>query len=172
MKIIPSIFLIIFIFAIYGNTLSNGFVYDDYDTIVHNSFVKNWNNIGDLFQETYFRRSTEASYRPVGTLYYFINYSVWKLNPSGYHFVQIILHIINVLLIYVLANHILKNRVAAFGAAWLFSCHPVLTESVNCISYNEELLAALFFLLAFTVHIKSYRTGYLWASIFFLTALL
>jgi tetratricopeptide (TPR) repeat protein len=40
-------------------------------------------------------------------------------------------------------------------AGLLFVCHPALTEAVDCISFNEDLLAALFFLLSLILYIKA-----------------
>ena len=47
-----------------------------------------------------------------------------------------------------------KDKRAALVAGLLFACHPVLTEAVNCISFNEDLLATLFYLLSFLLYLK------------------
>ena len=56
-------------------------------------------------------------------------------------------------------NLILKHRFSALFAGLFFACHPALTEAVDCIAYNEDLLAAVFFLLAFLFCVKSRENG-------------
>jgi tetratricopeptide (TPR) repeat protein len=57
-------------------------------------------------------------------------------------------------LVYHLANLMTKSNATAFTAALFYCCHPALTEAVNAISFNEDLLVTLFFLLALAAYIK------------------
>ncbi|MBN2544169.1 MAG: tetratricopeptide repeat protein [Spirochaetes bacterium] len=158
-KSIPVVILIILSFIIYSNTLQNGFVYDDSLPITDNNFIKIWTkDIFFFFDSSYFTRSGEASYRPIATLTYFVNYLFWKFNPFGYHLTSVILHIINVLLVFFLIRLISKNGTTSFLTALFFASHPALSEAVNCITYSEDLLTTVFFLSSFIVYIK-YRYG-------------
>jgi tetratricopeptide (TPR) repeat protein len=141
---------------IYLNSLSNGFVYDDLGTIVENVHIKRFSNFfSSFYNQTYFEMSGgEASYRPVATLSYYLLYAIFNLNPFGYHLTSFILHILNVMLVYLLAHVILNSRSSSFVAALLFACHPVQTEAVNGISYNEDLFAAFFLFLALLMYAK------------------
>jgi tetratricopeptide (TPR) repeat protein len=135
---------------VYFNSLFNGFVYDDIGTIVENKHIQNfWQNLPAFFSSSYFKiAAIEASYRPVATFSYYALYAIFELNPFGYHLFSLVLHISNVILVYLLMNRFQKIRRSSLVCALLFACHPALTEAVNCISYNEDLLAALFFLVA------------------------
>ena len=86
----------------YLNCLPNQFVYDDTSTIIENRLIKDWGNFPTLFTHDYFQHSGELTYRPLVTLSYFIDYSLWRMNPMGYHMVNVVLHTINVTLIYFL----------------------------------------------------------------------
>ena len=139
----------------YLNSLSNKFVYDDEFVIVNNYFIKTWDNFPRLFNKDYFRYAEELSYRPVVTLSYFIDYSIWGLNPFGFHLTNLLLHTLNSVLIFFLFTYFLNNRTVSFVAALLFVCHPILSETVNAISYREDLLTATFFIAAFILYIKT-----------------
>ena len=161
-KITKKLHLSILIFVIvclsqfvYLNSLSNQFVYDDEFTIVTNYFVKTWNNFPLLFNSDYFKLSGELSYRPVVTLSYFIDYTLWKLNPFGFHLTNTLLHTLNSVLLFFLLTRIFNCRTTSFIAALVFSCHPVLSEAVNAISYREDLLATTFFISSFILYIKA-----------------
>src|SRR3990167_5471853 len=94
---------------VYLNSLSNQFVYDDEFTIVTNYFIKTWNNLPSLFNKDYFKFSGELSYRPVVTLSYFIDYTLWELNPFGFHLTNTLLHALNSVLLFFLLTWIKSN---------------------------------------------------------------
>ena len=154
---LPVALLVFVCIVVYLNSLSNGFVFDDYAVIIENKYLKLPGiNFASFLNHSYFNiAGGEASYRPVATLSYYLIYAIAGLNPFFYHLLSVILHIINVVLVYRLFNLILKHRFTALIAGLLFACHPALTEAVDCISYNEDLLAAVFFLLAFLLYLKS-----------------
>ncbi len=154
MGIAPYIILSIISIIVFCNTLGNAFVYDDSVTIVNNNLIKNWKNFHTLFSFNYFILSGELSYRPLVTLSYFIDYSLWEANPGGFHITNLLLQTANTLLFYVFLKRVTKSNTLAFFSTLLFTTHPILTETVNSISYREDLLAALFFLIAFILFLN------------------
>ena len=143
--------------AVYINSLSNGFVFDDYAVIVENKYLKLPTiNFASFFNQSYFNiAGGEASYRPLATLSYYFIYAIAGLNPFFYHLLSLLLHLVNVVLVYRLVHLLLKHRFTALTSGLLFACHPALTEAVDAIAYNEDLLAAAFFLAAFLCYLKS-----------------
>ena len=147
------ILLLLFVtIGIYSNSLQNSFVYDDDGTIVSNNFVKNWGNVPKIFTQDYFSLSNEATYRPMVTLSYFLDYSFWQLNPFGYHLTNLLFHIVNTILIYFLLSLILKSRTIPLFTALLFATHPIQTEAVAAISFREDLMTMCFFLLSLLLY--------------------
>ena len=155
-QILPVALLVIVCGVVYFNSLFNGFVFDDRATIVENEYITSViENLPSFFNSSYFKiAESEASYRPVATFSYHLLYAIFELNPFGYHLGSLILHTLNVILVYALMNFVQNSKTSSLVAALLFACHPVLTEAVNGISFNEDLLAALFFLLSFICYIK------------------
>ncbi len=137
------------------NSLDNAFVYDDVFTITNNYFIRDWGNFPALFTHEYFNSSGEITYRPVVTLSYFIDYSIWRLNPFGFHLTNILLHTISAVLVYTLLSRIVRDRIVPFLTGILFASHPILTEAVNAVSYREDLLAVVFFLSSLVLFIQS-----------------
>ena len=179
--LVPIALLILLCLVVYYNSLSNGFVYDDYGSIVENKYIAQPGRfLASIFSQSYFQiAGLEASYRPVATLSYFLIYAFAKLNPFYYHLASLLLHTLNAILVYWLANFILRHRLRALAAALLFACHPALTEAVNCIDFNDDLLATFFFLLALisyirikTEHLSSSLRSYLPALLFYFFGML
>ncbi|HHT9142816.1 MAG TPA: tetratricopeptide repeat protein [Candidatus Wujingus californicus] len=154
-NITPYIILSSISIIVFSNSMNNGFVYDDSVTIVNNCLIKSWNNFHNVFSFNYFILSGELSYRPVVTLTYFIDYFIWGTKSTGFHLTNIFLQLANSLLLYVLIKQITKSSKIALISALLFTTHPVLTETVNSISYREDLLAVFFSIIAFILFLKS-----------------
>ena len=157
---------------VYANSLKNSFVWDDFMLIVNNNFIKSWRNFPYIFNKSYiaprsdyldfetlrtFDSSGEISYRPVCTLSFFIDYSLWKLSPFGYHLINLLLHICNAVLLYFFVGLLSKNSKLALLTSLLFALHPVNSEAVANIHFREELLAFLFFLSSFILFVTSSR---------------
>ena len=179
--LLPIAILALVSLVVYFNSLTNGFVYDDYATIIENKHIQHpGKSLPSLFSRSYFNiASGEASYRPVATLSYYLIYAIGELNATYYHLFSVLLHALNVILVYLLANKIIKNRYTALIAGLLFACHPALTEAVDAISYNEDLLTAFFFFLALIIYaditsadVKPRIKAYILSLFSFLLALL
>ena len=172
--ILPIALLVLTCGIVYFNSLSNEFVFDDRATIVENKYLPDFKgSFPSFFSNSYFEiAEAEASYRPVATLSYYLLYGIGELNPFWYHLGSLILHMLNVILVYFLTQALQKDKNAALVAGLLFACHPVLTEAINCISFNEDLLAALFYMMSFLLYLKSTPNRKATAVISFLLSLL
>jgi len=100
-------------------------------------------------------------YYPVIHTIFWIEHKLWGLNTFGYHFVNMLLHMINALLLYRVIRKIYPR--AAFAAALLFAIHPIQVETVAWITELKNLLSLCFFLLAFLSYLEfdiSKRVGH------------
>ena len=150
--------IIITIIIVYFNSFRNAFVYDDIEYISGNQFVKNMNNMQDLFSAKYFKYSKERTYRPVCTLTFFTDYSLWKLNVFGWHLTNLLLHAGNAVLVYLILLILLKSNISSALAALFFALHPVEAEVVLGMSFREDLLSLFFYLVV--IYLYLVMTGY------------
>lgn len=141
-------------FVPYVNTFSNDFVLDDVPIVVENPVIRDLSNVGRMLTTNFWGEEVETEqhrglYRPVTNLSYALDYAFWDLKPTGYHIVNVALHAITTVVLFLIAINLLQSSLAAFTAASIFAVHPIHTEAVTGIVGRTELLAALFFLLAF-----------------------
>jgi len=180
-----AVFLIILLGSLaYFNSLQNGFVYDDELIIVENPFLRSLGNIKYLFSKDYFSGSGEFTYRPVLTLTYLLDYHFWKTNAFGYHLTNVIIHILNAILLYLLLIYLLPRYIKKefiFSAALLsgvfFCLHPIQTEVVNGVAFRDDALFCVFFLLSLIFYLKnklssSKKFFYLFSLVCYFLALL
>ncbi len=91
--------------------------------------------------------------RPLTYLTFHWNYALGATDPAGYHWVNLLLHAANSVLVLLLARRHLKS-LAAFLAAALFALHPLQTQAVDYIFARSSLLAVFFALLSFWLFLK------------------
>jgi protein O-mannosyl-transferase len=150
-----AVLLALLAVAPFLNTFSNTFVLDDVPIIVENPLIRNVGNIGKIFTTNYWGEEKGARdrglYRPLTVWTYAFDYAFWGLKPGGYHLVNLALHVAATLMLFVIAMSILESSFASFVACSIFAVHPIHTEAVTGIVGRAELLATLFFMLAFWV---------------------
>jgi len=133
--------------GIYSGAIQGGFKWDDHILIEDDRSIKTWSDTAGIFFKPLYRFKTY--YRPLQTLSYKLDYAFWGMDPKGYHFTNIFLHIFNAALVYLLFSQISRSRISALFGALIFTCHPALAEPVNYISSRSDLLVAAFTLLVF-----------------------
>src|SRR5207245_2566097 len=85
---------------------------------------------------------------PLTIFSFSLEYPLWRRWPGGYRLTNLLLHALNGFLLFILARALLRSVPAAWAASALYLAHPVHTEPVVGIAGRSELLAAMFFLLA------------------------
>jgi Flp pilus assembly protein TadD len=148
---------------IYSNAAESPFVFDDKRVIVENKNITDPGGIPTLFAG----REGPIASRPTMLATFALNYAVGGLDASGYHAVNIVLHILNAVLLYslILTSARLINladresRLTAFFSALLWMVHPVQTESVTYIASRSILLTAFFYIVGIILFVKAARAG-------------
>ena len=145
-KHIKYLFLFFFIaFIVYLPTFNNGFVWDDVEFIVNNTGVHHW-NIVDLFGFNLY--NTPSFYRPVHALYNTSLYSIFGQQATFNHFIQLILHVLNTYLLFLLLCMFFSKCLSVM-LSLLFLIHPINVESVAYINTMNGILPSLFVLTVF-----------------------
>jgi tetratricopeptide (TPR) repeat protein len=146
--------------AAYSNSFQAGLTFDNHIAIEQDTRIRaaTSENLHAIFTEEYWYPSmTTGLYRPLTTLSYLFNYSLLEngANPSGYHWVNFVLHCLNIALVYFLGLALLGEISWAGVLAALWALHPLLTESVTNIVGRADELAAMGVLAGLLCHIRS-----------------
>jgi hypothetical protein len=89
-----------------------------------------------------------GNYHPLTMLTLAVNYAAGGIDPFGYHLVNLLLHLANVVLVYLLMLDLSRRSDAALFACAFWGLHPLRVESVAWISGRKDLLYTGFFLAA------------------------
>jgi len=152
-------------FLVYANSLGNGFVWDDEEMVVKNASFFQLKNLPQLFsQATFYSGGTRLSgwfYRPLVMASFLLTKTIFGLRPWGFHLVQIIFHLANGILVFLVFRELFsseKKRLVnplSFILALIFIVHPANVESVAYIASVAEPLYTFFLLSLFLLLIKA-----------------
>ena len=156
-KHLLAIFLIPAIAAIvYSNSFDCSFHFDDQQAIVENYAIHRF-DLKEIFS---------SSNRPILEITLAVNYYFGKLNVFGYHLVNLLLHISNGIMLYLIilwtaALPSIKEKYQersyrlALYASLIFISHPIQTQAVTYIISRSSVLSTTFYLLAFVLFIRA-----------------
>lgn len=149
--------------ALYLNTLSADFCYDDSRAIKTNQDLlpeTPWLHIfyNDFWGTLLTHSGSHKSYRPFCTLSFRLNHAVGGLNPWSYHLVNILLHAVVTGLFTSFSKMLLGDGYWTVMAGLMFASHPIHTEAVAGIVGRADVGASLFFLLSLLCYIKHCST--------------
>ena len=145
------------VYAAYLNTLPNPFIFDDRHTITENKYVKHLETIPKLFTDKVTSLPiTKGMWRPLLMLSFAFNYFISGLSPHSYHLINILLHFLNAVLLYLLLEKFLKelSLCRRLGLTLIFCLHPINTEAVTYISSRSVTMCAFFILSGFYCYVR------------------
>jgi protein O-mannosyl-transferase len=155
----------LFVFLVYLPAVKNEFVnWDDDAYVYQNQHVR---NLDGKFFIWAFSSFDISNWHPLTWVSHGIDYALYGLNPRGHHLTNIVLHVCNTILVFIVMMRLLQaNRepaprevgsagafrlealIASSAVSFCFGIHPQHVESVAWVAERKDLLCALFFLLS------------------------
>ena len=141
-------FCLLIVGVCYANSIHNDFILDDFLIVASNPDIRNITPVHFLLSPFWGEKGPAGIYRPLVILSFSIEYSIWHRWAPGFRLGNLLLHAINGFLVFLLARSLIGSIPAAWAATAVYLAHPVHTEAVAGIAGRSELLAAMFFFLA------------------------
>lgn len=144
--ILTAITLIVITFALYSPVIHHPFVnYDDNEYVTENSHVHQGLTMGTV---RWALTSTEhANWHPLTWMSHALDCTLFHLNPGGHHFTNVLLHALNVGLLFLLLAWTTSRFGPSLFVAAIFALHPIEVESVAWVAERKNVLCTTFFLL-------------------------
>jgi tetratricopeptide (TPR) repeat protein len=150
-------------------SLWNGFV--DWDDPLNLTENPDYRGLGWTQLKWMFGGNNTNFYMPLTWLTYGLDYTLWGMNPAGYHLTSLLLHALNACVFYFVALRLFRAarggepvrdsalRAGAALATLLFALHPLRVESVVWATERRDVLSGLFYLLAILAYLHSLEPG-------------
>lgn len=143
------VFLLLGLCVAYGGALEVPFYLDDRSSITHNPYFEE-SSVTYLF-EVY-------GMRGIGYVSLWLNYLYGSTDPVGYHFVNLVIHFLNSLLVCFVITKLLKlaypdveaklSLLVGMSTGLLFLLHPLNSQSVIYVVQRLASLVTLFYLMS------------------------
>jgi len=147
--------------------------WDDNTYVQENPLTQNlaFSTLGEFF--TTFQ---VGNYHPFAMLSLALDYKLFGENATAFHTHNILLHLINVLLVFLFVQLLIRKQWVTIITALFFGIHPMHAESVAWISERKDLLYAFYYLaglIAYVLYLQLSRKKllYIIAMIVFLFSL-
>lgn len=139
--------LVIAVLLAYLPALGGGFVWDDEGHVTRPD-LRALDGLGRIWTEP----GATQQYYPLLHSAFWLQWQLWGGHPVGYHVVNVLLHALNALLVWLILRRL--ELPGALLAAFLFALHPVHMESVAWISELKNTLSGAFCLGAALAYLK------------------
>ncbi|GAB4434918.1 MAG: hypothetical protein OHK0040_06020 [bacterium] len=162
--------IVLFGFLAYSNTFNSPFTFDDHVVILKNPIIKNFDFFKTPFKYVDFNLPEDVKIsirtRYLGFLTLNLNYKLGGFDVFGYHLFNIVLHLINSVVLFLLLRLTFKTpylskiddselkRYAPFFIAIFFTVHPLQTQVVTYIWQRVVSIATFFYLLSLLFYVK------------------
>ncbi len=136
----------------YYPSLKNGFVqWDDGPHLLENLSIRELNSehLKEMFTST-----INKIYIPLTSLSFAVEYHFFGYNPFIYHLDNLILHLLNIILVYFIALRLNLSILGTCVAVLIFGLHPTRVESVAWVTERKDVLYAFFYLGALASYLS------------------
>ncbi len=153
-------------FLVFFSALDGEFLIWDDDVLVTNN-ADIWSLDLDTVKWA-FTNLGLTTWHPITFISFILDYSMWGLDPWGFHLTNNVIHALNALLvfllIFLLVNHAVPEEdgnglnksafISALITSLLFGLHPLRVESVAWIAARKDVLYSFFYLLSILAYYR------------------
>ena len=101
-----------------------------------------------------FHPTAKYMYHPLTMATYSLDWKSGEGSPWTFHATNILLHLLNIVLVFVFLRKVLPSDSAALFVTAVFALHPLQVESVAWISARKELLYTFFYLASLVIYFQ------------------
>lgn len=175
LELVICIFLVVATFAVYWQLSRHSFVnIDDNVYVTNNPYVKEGLKKESIIWA--FTTTKAEFWHPVTWLSYMLDSQVFGVNPGGYLFTNLLLHVLNTLLLFRIFERMTGQIWQSGFIAAMFALHPLHVESVAWVAERKDVLSTFFWMmtmLSYSWYVE--RTGikrYTVVLVFFIMGLM
>ncbi|HEV3119050.1 MAG TPA: tetratricopeptide repeat protein [Gemmataceae bacterium] len=144
----PAAGLLLITIVAFAPTIGSDFLLDDDVCVRGNETLRTPAGLAKIWLDP----QSNQQYYPVVFSTFWVEYQLWGPNPTGYHLINILVHGVNGVLLWLALRRL--GVPAPWFVAALFAVHPVQVESVGWIQELKNVLAGFFFFAAIYAYIR------------------
>ena len=147
-RLLPAALLVAMAFAAHSPAIGADFVWDDDINVTANPHLQDWTGLRDIWC----RLGSTNMYVPVTFTTVWVEHQLWGSDPLGHHIVNIAMHALGALILWVLLRRLHVG--GAWLAAAIFAVHPVGVESVAWLTELRNVQSTVCYLLCLLAYFR------------------
>jgi protein O-mannosyl-transferase len=148
-------------FAVFGQTLTHGFIdYDDNQYVYDNPVVAQGLTFHGMVWA--FTHVHSDNWHPLTWLSHMLDCQLYGLNPGGHHLTNVLLHTATVIALFLVLRQMTGALWRSAFVAAVFAIHPLRVESVAWVAERKDVLSGLFFMLTIGAYVRYARRPWFW----------
>ncbi len=126
--------------------------YDDPSYVTDNYLIQNGITFGSI--KSAFSDMSTSNWHPLTMMSHMLDWQLFGNRAGGHHWTNVIIHILNTILLFVLLNKLTGTLWRSAFVAALFAVHPLNVESVAWVSERKNVLSTFFLLLTVLFYVR------------------
>jgi tetratricopeptide (TPR) repeat protein len=148
-----SLVLIIVILAVFWQVRNHEFItFDDDQYVTNNPHVKSGLTLSGTIWALVAMHSN--NWHPLTWLSHMLDCELYGLNPGGHHLTNLLIHIANTLLLFLVLKRMTGALWRSSFVAALFALHPLHVESVAWVAERKDVLSTFFWMLTMETYLR------------------
>jgi len=159
-EVLVCLFLTVVTLAVYWHVTNQEFVgYDDDAYVTENSYIKKGLTLENIAWSFSFDEKEGTYWNPLTWLSHILVFHLHGLDPGMHHLANLILHILNIILLFLIFRWMTGSLWKSAFVAAIFALHPLNVDSVAWVSERKNVLSTLFWMLTILAYIYYSRQG-------------
>ncbi len=147
---IPIALIVVAVLLAYLPVLRHAtYIWDDARYVTENQLLL----APDGLARIWFDIGATIQYYPMVFSGFWAEYQLWGLQPFGYHLVNVLLHALSAVLLWLVLRRLAVP--GAWLAAGIFALHPLQVESVAWVAERKNVLSGVFYLAALLAYLRA-----------------
>jgi len=171
LDLLVCLFLAVSILTVYLQVRTHDFVhFDDNLYVTDNKHVQSGISLDGFIWAFSFENKEKTYWHPLTWLSHMLDCQIYGLNPGMHHSTNLIFHIANTILLFLVFRRMTGEIWKSALVAALFGLHPLNVESVAWVAERKNVLSTFFWILTMAAYVRySERPGfYRYLPVFFL----
>ena len=145
--------ILVIVTVAYVPAIRSDYIWDDDSYVTENPTLQTLDGLGRIW----FEIGATPQYYPLVFTTFWIEYRFWQLEPLGYHLVNVLLHGLSAVVLWLILRRL--SVPGAWLAAAVFALHPVHVESVAWITERKNVLSGVFYMFALLAYLRFAAVG-------------
>jgi tetratricopeptide (TPR) repeat protein len=153
LSILICLVLISAIIAVYYKVCTYDYInYDDLTYVFDNPNIQSGISLNTI--KWMFTTNVGCNWHPLTWLSFMLDWQLFGSNAGGRHFTNLIFHIANTLLLFLVFKRMTSAIWQSAFVAALFALHPLHVESVAWVAERKDVLSTFFWLLTMSAYLR------------------